>query len=88
MLVSESKSFPASEALWADVAAPRYMLLVRMMSVRDETEVKSGVQKIVVVGKHGGRGARNVGREGDQREPRSAGGWWWLWKEREGEDRC
>ena len=40
MLASESKSFPASDALWVDVAAPRYMVLVKTISTRDDCEVR------------------------------------------------
>ena len=38
MLVSESRSFPASDALCVDVVGPRYMLLAKTMSMRDEYE--------------------------------------------------
>ena len=54
MLVSESNSFPASDAFWVDGVTAIYMFLVKMMSMRDKCEVKSGVQivVVVVVGEH------------------------------------
>jgi len=52
MLVSESRSFPASDVLCVDVAGPRYMLLVITMSMRDESGVKSGAQITIVVESH------------------------------------
>ena len=47
------------------------MFLVKMMSMSDECEVKSGVQIIVVVGKHQIRGVRRTVCGRDQRELRS-----------------
>ena len=50
MLLSESSSSPVADVLWVDGVAPRYMLLVKMMSVGGKCEVKSGIQIIVIVG--------------------------------------
>lgn len=66
MLASESSSFPGSDPLWVHGAASRYMLLVKMMNTSNGCQVKSGVQIIVVVWKHGRRGVRRVDCGGDQ----------------------
>ena len=50
MLLSESSSSPVADVLWVGGVAPRYMLLVKMMSVGGKCEVKSGIQIIVIVG--------------------------------------
>jgi hypothetical protein len=72
MLASESSSFPGSDPLWVHGAASRYMFLVKMMNTKNGCEVKSGVQIIVVVWKHGRRGVRRVDCREDQGDLRSA----------------
>lgn len=66
------------------MAVPEYMPLAKMMSMRDELEVKSGVQITVVVKRHGRRGMRRVDCEGDQKELRPVK-WMVVVVERKGE---
>ena len=72
MLVSESRSPPASEVLCVDVAGPKYMLLVETMSMRDECGVESGAQITVVVESHYRREVRKGDRGWGRGELRSA----------------
>ena len=72
MLVSESRSCPASDVLCVDASGPRYMLLVETMSMRDKRGVISDAQKTIVFVGHDGRGARKGDREWGRGELRSA----------------
>lgn len=78
MLASESKSFAASDALWVDVEAPRYMVLVKTISTRDDCELKKvAYRRLSSLGSMAGVERVELTVKGIQESWDPQSGWWW-----------